>query len=216
VKVGLHPSASLLAAYAGGDLALAPALPVSAHLETCPDCRGRVVAFEEAQGALLASQPPVPIDAGRLDCILEWIDAPVDGAGHRPPPPPAPSLTGGVPLPQAVIDVGFGPRRWLTPNLWAAVVHAARIDDWRIFILHAPARTRIPSHGHVGGELIAVLAGDFSDGDTYGPGDFAENAAGRDHELKVGANGPCTCLIAIQGELRWRGWAKLITPLLGI
>lgn len=32
----------------------------------------------------------------------------------------------------------------------------------------------------------------------------------------VTGDGPCVCLVAIQGRVEWRGWARLITPVLGI
>jgi putative transcriptional regulator len=123
---------------------------------------------------------------------------------------------GDVKLPFAAARAGVGLRRWLAPGLWAAPVQAAVHDDWRSFVLRAPARTVIPTHGHHGGELIAVLSGSFLDESLYGAGDFAESVANSEHALRVSADGPCACLIAVQGRIKWHGWSRMIRPLLGI
>lgn len=60
--------------------------------------------------------------------------------------------------------------------------------------------------------MIAVLGGAYADGRTIKAGDFASCRAGRHHGLRVSTDGPCACLIAVQGKVHWRGWARLITP----
>ncbi|MFI4965740.1 MAG: ChrR family anti-sigma-E factor [Caulobacterales bacterium] len=207
-----HPDPSVLAGFATGDLPLPPAVTVSAHLESCAQCRARVAAFEEAEGGLLEAMPPAPLAPGALDRAMARLDL-----GPAADEPPAPDVRWAqMAIPRAAARAGFGRRRWLAPGLWAAQVKAAPTGRWRTFLLRAPARTRIPTHGHSGGEMIAVLQGAFHDGRTYSAGDFAQNAAGTEHDLTVSSEGPCVCLIAVQGAVRWRGWARVITPLLGI
>jgi putative transcriptional regulator len=184
---------------------------VSAHLETCASCRAQVARFEEAEGRLIDALPPATLPADALERVLARLDS--SDAG------PTNDLTdtvGDVKLPFAAARAGVGPRRWLAPGFWAAPIQAAVHDDWRSFVLRAPARTVIPTHGHDGGELIAVLSGSFQDGQRYRAGDFAESIAHSEHALRVSADGPCACLIAVQGRIKWHGWSRMIRPLLGI
>jgi predicted ChrR family anti-sigma factor len=127
-----------------------------------------------------------------------------------------PETVGDVPLPLATGRAGLGPRRWAAPGLWAAPIKTLPTDGWRGFLLRAPANTAIPHHGHVGAELIAVLMGAFEDDRRVVAGDFVETCAGVRHSLRVTKDGPCACLIAWRGPVLWRGWSRLLTPLLGI
>jgi putative transcriptional regulator len=208
-----HPSSPRLAAYAAGDLALAPALVLSAHLETCVACRHQVRESEEREGERLEASEPAPLRAEALDHALAAIEvalSPQADMGNTA------RRLGDVPLPAAVRPLGLEDRRFLAPGLWAAPVRTPIVDGWRTLLLRTPPGTVVPTHGHKGGELIAVLSGRFHDGVDYRAGDFAESVIRHDHGLEAGPEEPCVCLIAIQGRVQWRGWAKVIGPVLGM
>ncbi len=208
-----HPSGRLLERYASGELPPAPSITLAAHLESCAECEAHVRGLEEAHGDLLTSLPPASLGADALERLMARIDA---GEGEEPTGRVTRAELDDVRLPNAVIEAGLGPRRWLAFGLWAAPVISPRRDDWRTFLLRAPAKTHIPSHGHPRGELMNVLFGVLHDGETLAAGDFAENRAGSEHALRVGDDGPCACLISLQGRPQWRGLSRLITPILGI
>ena len=119
-------------------------------------------------------------------------------------------------LPLAAARAGLKRRRWLAPGLWAAQVKTQRTDGWRAFLLRVPAGTALPNHRHRGEELIAVLTGAFIDRERTEAGDFVETGAASPHGRKVTDDGPCVCLVAMQGRVEWRGLARLITTVLGI
>lgn len=208
-----HPSAALIADYATGRICYAPAVTVAAHLQTCSACHRQVRQFEEAEGRVLEAIEPATLTPGSLERILDRLRSDPESIS---PTLEAAQRLADVELPDAVKRAGLGARRWLAPGLWTAPVRARRTDDWRTFLLRVPAGTSIPSHRHRGGELIAVLSGSFSDGETFTAGDFGENTAGSNHEVRVGPDAHCVCLISIQGRAQWRGWARVITPVLGI
>lgn len=207
-----HPPEALLFGFAAGELPLAPSIVVSAHAETCTMCGARIRALEEAEGRLLEATLPASMTDGALERMLDRLDetsTPDELQSGQ-------SDLGGISIPEAAARAGLGSRRWLAPGFWAAPVRAPQVDGWRTFLLRAPAGVTVPMHCHRGGELIAVLLGSFQDGRSFVAGDFAENVAGSEHHLKVGADGPCACLVSVQGPLQWRGWAKMITPLMGL
>ena len=123
---------------------------------------------------------------------------------------------GDVRIPRAVAEAGLGSRRWLAPGIWVASVRGLSDAPWRTLLLRAGRGARIPSHGHSGEELIAVLQGSFRDGELYAAGDFAENDAGVHHRLTVSRDGSCACLISTRGPIRWRGWSRIVGVMLGI
>lgn len=209
-----HPSPSLVANYAAGLLATGPCLTVESHLEGCAECRSHVARVEATEGLRLNALPPTAMAPDALDRLFARIDASTPWVE-----PTAPEQVAGledVPLPRSVAAFGLRPRRWLSPGFWVAHVDIPREDDWRTFILRAPAKSRIPAHSHPSEEYISVLTGAFHDGEHYSAGDFGENFAGSSHTLEIGDEAPCACLIAIRGNIEWRGWAKIIGPALGI
>lgn len=213
-----HPSFRLLTGYATGDPQAPPAITLSAHLETCEACRETVSQIEDREGHGIETSAPASMSSRALEDILARIDeAPT-------PAMPAPALAprarreflGDVKIPQAVAAAGLGSRRWLAPGIWAAPVGGLSDAPWRTVLLRVARSAHIPSHGHSGQELIAVLQGSFHDGGRYVAGDFAENDAGLRHHLTVSRDGPCACLISTRGPIEWRGWSRIVGAMLGI
>jgi putative transcriptional regulator len=211
LSVRRHPSATLLADYAAGRLALAAGLSLAAHMDGCRHCRARVVALEAQEGEVLADGPDATLAPDALGRALARLDDPA-------PPSPTRKLDrlGDVVLPSVVAHLGLKSRRWVAPGFWAARVNAPSTDGWRTFLLRAPAGARIPHHEHGGVELIYVISGAFRDGVDYEAGDFAEHSAESEHDLTVFPDGPCACLISLQGTTRWKGWSRVIVPILGV
>jgi putative transcriptional regulator len=66
--------------------------------------------------------------------------------------------------------------------------------------------------------MTCVLTGAFrQEGVLYGPGDFDSGEENDRHELRAENGADCLCLIALQGELRWRGFfGRLIQPFIRV
>lgn len=201
-----HPSPDLLDRFAAGELPLAPALVVECHLEACPSCAANASRHEADHGEMLAELPDAPLRADALERAL----------ANLTPQVAQPSRIGDVPLPQALVRQGLHTRRFLGPDFWLAPVRRTRRDSWRAYVLRAPAGTKIPAHRHLGLEYFQVLMGAVTDGGPHVQGDFVGGAAGSDHVLQVGADGPCACLIAVEHGAQWRGVTRLLSPWLGI
>lgn len=199
-----HPSRYLLGSFAVGGLPYGPALTVSAHLDGCARCRAQVEEIEDAEGQLLESMPQSQLSPMALADAMARIDA----EREAPARPVRPRLDGS--LPPSLRRVRFRPRRFLRADTWVAHVDAPREDSWRTYLVHAPAGATFPKHGHPGGELVAVLHGAFQDGVRYEAGDFAEDLEPFEHDLRVGDDQPCICLISTKGRLTWRGASRLI------
>jgi putative transcriptional regulator len=214
VSLHHHPSEVVLAGYASGALADGPSLTVSAHLDQCAACRGRVRLFEQVGGALLADGPEAAMADDALALALARIERPEPISGAQAPVPPPPA---GVILSSALARRGVGPRRWVGPGIWVAPVPSKRPDGWRTYLLRMPPGVKAPYHGHNGPEFTTVLQGAFRDETSlYRPGDFAESGEGLEHHPAVEGDAPCLCLISGQGGVRATGILRLIQPLIGV
>jgi putative transcriptional regulator len=214
VSLPRHASPAVLAGYASGALPSGPSLAVAAHLEACAACREAAGLFERIGGAMIDETAPAPMADDALALALARLE--------RPAPAPVAAATdktlGDVRLPKAVARQGVGPRRWAAPGIWVAPVRSKAKDDWRTYLLRAPAGMRLPHHDHRGLEFTAVLQGAFTDRTgRYAAGDFAEAEPDLDHSPHVTADGPCLCLISAERGTRASGvLARMLLPLLGI
>lgn len=114
------------------------------------------------------------------------------------------SLPADIQLPAMIAEVGLAPPVHLTPDAWVAHLDAPRFGGWRTYLFCAPAKTALPSHGHLGDELIVILEGAFSDGRDFRQGDFAENRTGFVHGMQVSREGRLVALISSGGPIEWR------------
>jgi putative transcriptional regulator len=214
VSIRHHPTEVVLAGYASGALADGPSLAVSAHLDRCAACRGRVALFEQVGGALLADTAEAQMEDDALALALARIERPEP---VRPANRPVAAAPAGLHLPSALARRGVGSRRWVGPGIWVAPVRSNTPDGWRTYLLRAPRGAAAPHHGHHGPEFTAVLQGAFIDeGGVYGPGDFAESGEGLEHHPTVHGDLPCICLISGRGGVRATGILRLIQPLIGV
>jgi len=188
-----HPSADILAAYAGGALEPGFGLVVGAHLDYCPGCRRKVGAFEASSGAALDALPPAALAADALERVMAKLDA---------PPEPAPraerrTLLDRLPLKK---------KRWVIPGLWVAAVDTPHAPDNRVYLLGAAPGALTGQHTHGGAEFCTVLKGAFSDKTGhYTLGDFAAGDEDLDHQPKVEGDEECICLFATEGRLKAHG-----------
>ena len=74
-------------------------------------------------------------------------------------------------------------------------------------MLKAAPGTRIPYHAHAGMEWTCVLQGAFRHQlGRYRPGDFDEADGSVEHRVIVEDDVECVCLVALQGQVRLKGW----------
>lgn len=202
----------MLGAYASGWMPGAAGVCVEAHLERCAPCRRAVTSADQREAEFIDALPDSPMAPEALAGLLRKLD----DADFASPRPRSRASLGDAPLPRALSQAVFGSRRWLAPGLWIAHLPEVESAGWRCYLLRAPAGQVLPMHGHSGPEFISVLSGGFDEGRRYRAGDFIEIAPATHHRLRVTADGPCACLIASKGPLRWRGLARALRPLLSI
>ena len=206
-----HPSEATLAAFAAGTLEEGHALVIGTHLFTCPACRGAVRSFEHVRGVALADGEGVALKADALSRALAAI-----ATAEPAPVPPRGNAQAEWPGPLSSYPLGKW-RRIGGGVQWRSVGVPAG-EGTRVFMLKAAPGTRIPHHAHAGLEWTCVLQGAFSHQQGhYGPGDFDEADDSIDHLPVVEDGVECVCLVAVQGQIRFKSWiGRIVQPFVGI
>lgn len=207
-----HPSEEFLAAYAGGTLDQGQHIAVATHLSVCGDCRDLIRDLEHVGGAVLDRAPVEKMSAGALDHVLSRLDErDVEAA---PAPISADGLSDVTGLPAFVRRLPAGQWRWLAPRLHIRRISLDDSDETRVFLLRAGPNLKLLPHAHTGTEMTCVLQGSFShDGARYGAGDFDLGDDETIHEISIGPECDCICLVAMRGELKFQGLlGRLVQP----
>jgi putative transcriptional regulator len=210
MTINHHPSDETLAAFASGTLDEARSVVVAAHLSLCMQCRKAVSMFEELGGTMIADASPAPMRAGAVDAALARLALNKDEA--------TPMQTMPSDYPDDLSPYSVGSWRWVGRGLYWRKADVHSDDGTRVFMLKAAPGTWLPHHRHAGTEWTCVLEGAFShEHGRYGPGDFDEADETIEHRPYVEKNGPCICLVALQGGLRLQGWiGQLLQPFVRI
>jgi putative transcriptional regulator len=214
VTVQHHPADFLLEGFAAGILDRGQHIAIATHLARCPRCRGWVGSVQHIGGVILSALPPAAMSTGAWNRVEARLVEPV-----RQSTPLPPGGLADVPgLPPFVRGLPAGNWRWVAPSLRQRRIVLPESEPTRVFLLKASPGTRLLPHAHTGIELTCVLSGSFShDGASYGPGDFDHGDGSVDHEISVGPTGDCICLVAMQGELRLKGFVgRLVQPLVSL
>lgn len=191
----------MLIGYATGAITPGLALLTSAHLDACPESRGKVADIGAAGGALLLEECPAALSDGALEEVLAAIDAPA--------PDPEPRRLEPGPLPARLIEViGLDfdriPWKFRLPGLGEYEIDGYGAE--KVSLLRGRPGAGIPQHTHEGREATLVLTGLLQDGERlYRAGDVTVNDEHDEHTPRIVGTETCYCLVVMTGPLRFTG-----------
>ena len=196
-----HPQLALLSAYAAGTTPEAVSLAVACHLSMCAPCRATADGLDAVGGALL-DEGAAAMSAGALASVLSRLDEPGPPA---PPRPPVPAWAAHLSVPGPLRPYLAASQRWERPvpgvrQVSLPLAHggtAVRLVELR-------AGCEVPLHGHEGPELNLILQGGFDDlgsREAFLPGDLSVRGAEVEHGIRAHADGACTVLVVLEGQL---------------
>lgn len=212
-----HPAEELLLGYAAGTLDAGAHLALATHLFACRKCRDLVDSMEELGGEMLGSAPVTAMKTGAFGKIEALLDEP-EPARPAASAPQCEALIDVPGLPPYARRLEAGKWRWIAPGLHLQPLNPPADSATRVFLLRARPGMRFLPHGHSGVELTCVLNGSFChDGERYGAGDFDCGDSDGDHAITIGDESECLCLVALTGELQFRGLAgRIVQPFIAI
>ena len=201
--------------YSAGTLPEGFNLVVATHISLCDECRARMMEFDAVGGAVVEDQAPVAMEAGSLAATMAKISAPY--ADDTPKAKPVTSSVFPTPL-QDYVGGDLDSVKWrkVGGGVRQAVLKVDKSTSVRL--LHIPAGTAVPDHGHRGTELTLVLQGAFKDEvDHFGKGDIEVATQELDHQPIADEGEDCICLAATDAPLRFNAWLpRIAQPFLGM
>ncbi|MBD0866358.1 MAG: cupin domain-containing protein, partial [Rhodobacteraceae bacterium] len=199
-----HLSNKILMAYSAGTLPEAFNLMVATHISVCDDCRAQAETFDMLGGAVLDKQQAGTASVLAPDCLEQTLALIAGG-----PVPDAHPVRGADPvLPgplQDYIGGGLHDVNWRPVGMGVKQAILETSPDATARLLHIPAGTAMPSHGHNGVEMTMVLQGAFSDEhNRFARGDVEIADEDMHHTPIAHIDEDCICLAVSDAPLRFK------------
>ena len=198
-----HPGLDLLTEHAAGNLPLAQAACVSAHMNYCEDCQRASGQLQDLGAVLFDGLAGEAVGDAQLDAVLARLDDQPPLSYARPS-----SSTGTPAILQRLMSGNF------TDLVWKKITSALRISylktgdpNFEFALYHIKAGGRSPEHTHRGSEMTLILEGGFSDADgSYHQGDFILREPSDVHAPTAVQSEDCICLAVLDAPLKFTGW----------
>jgi putative transcriptional regulator len=200
-----HPELDLLTEHAAGNLPLAQAACVSAHMNYCEQCRRTSSQLQALGSVLFGNLQGVPVGEAQLDAVLARLDdePPLSYANSRR------ETAGRTPaILQRLMSGDFTDLAWKKITSSLSISYLKTGDpNYEFALYHIKAGGRIPEHTHRGSEMTLVLEGGFSDADgSYHQGDFLLREPSDVHAPTAVQSEDCICLAVLDAPLKFTGW----------
>jgi putative transcriptional regulator len=218
MKINHHPDEATIMAYAAGAVTEGFSLVLAAHMEYCPQCRGRMAEACAVGGELLTELQPVAMSESGLGEVWSRIEA---DPGEARAEPKTHEPKDGIPgILRPYLPGGLEALHWrsLVPGIRQYRLDGVESGRGSVRLLSIAPGTTIPHHTHLGGELTLIIRGAYEDEiGRFECGDLADLDASVHHQPVVDDGEPCVCLIATDDRLRFSGvFSRMLQPLIGI
>ncbi|MEL6838203.1 MAG: ChrR family anti-sigma-E factor [Pseudomonadota bacterium] len=202
-KIKHHLTEELLMGYAAGTLPEAFNLVVATHISMCDQCRAALAEYDAVGGEVMLGSDPVDIAENALAATLALIEQ--QDKTRMPITVPAPRNGGLFPAPlRTYVDGDVDAVKWRKIGGGVSQMILNTSKEASVRLLHIPAGTAVPDHGHNGTELTLVLQGAFVDEtDRFGVGDVEVANEELNHTPVAEAGMDCICLAATDAPLKF-------------
>lgn len=200
-----HPELDLLTEYTAGNLPLAQAACVSAHMNYCDQCQRTASQLQDLGAVMFDALQGEPVGDAQLDAVLARLD-------DVPPLSYAKPETGAVgrtpAILQRLMSGDFSDLTWKKITKTLSISYLKTGDpNYEFALYHIKAGGKIPEHTHRGSEMTLVLEGGFSDADgSYDQGDFIFRQATDVHAPTALQSEDCICLAVLDAPLKFTSW----------
>ncbi len=196
-----HLTEPLLMSYAAGTLPEAFNLVVATHISMCDSCRAALAEYDAVGGEVMLDVDPIDVAEDALAATLALIE---NGSVDTPVRKAAPTNSV-FPAPlRDYVNGDVDAVKWRKVGGGVSQMLLSTSKDASVRLLHIPAGTAVPDHGHRGTELTLVLQGAFVDEtDRFGAGDVEVANEDLNHTPVAEAGMDCICLAATDAPLRF-------------
>lgn len=219
-----HPTDNALAEFSAGSLDWALSIPVSAHIELCPECKQKVAEYNIVGGSVLQQVKPISVKENSFEQLMTRIktnkkNPTTPNDDKKQDEQPLDERTRHLPRVIQKLVPQNKPLKWssLTPKLKSALLTTGQ-NKYEVRFLKIKSGGKVAEHDHTGLEVTLVLEGSFSDANgIYAPGDYIEQKPGEIHKPIAAQNQDCLCLLISEGPVKLTGlMGKIVNPFLSI
>ena len=203
--VNFHPELDLLTEYTAGNLPLAQAACVSAHMNYCEQCQRTASQLQDLGAVMFDALQGESVGEAQLDAVLARLD-------DVPPLSYAKPETGAVgrtpAILQRLMSGDFSDLTWKKITKTLSISYLKTGDpNYEFALYQIKAGGKIPEHTHRGTEMTLVLEGGFSDAEgSYDQGDFIFRQATDVHAPTALQSEDCICLAVLDAPLKFTNW----------
>ncbi|MDA0110768.1 ChrR family anti-sigma-E factor [Vibrio sp. La 4.2.2] len=197
-----HPNSELLKLYATGEIDSAHGAAIASHIESCSECRAKVMRFEAEAGEAMmslslkdekSSKDLELVFSNMLDDIMT-LDA--DYSKPKVRKPGKVQVDGKeFTVPATIAPLVERMSEWRS---YGGKVFTSTIDvdeECRVSLLYINQGVQVPQHTHKGFESTLVLHGSFKDENgEYHVGDFIREDGETKHAPQTVEGQDCLCL----------------------
>lgn len=218
-----HPTDNALAEFSAGSLDWALSIPVSAHIELCPECKQKIAEYNTVGGSVLQQVNPISIKENSFEQLMTRIKTeklePISPCDEVHNEHPLDERTRHLPKVIQKLVPTDKPLKWssLSPKLKSVILTSGQ-KKYEVRFHKIKSGGEIAEHDHTGLEVTLVLEGSFSDANgNYAPGDYIEKKPGEVHKPIAAQNQDCLCLSILEGPVKFTGLiGKIVNPFLSI
>lgn len=200
--------------YAAGTLPEAFNLVVATHVSMCDDCRAAAAEYDAVGGEVMLDAGTAKMGANALAATL----AKIEQTPQTAPAEPA-AACHVLPLPlRDYVNGDISAVKWRKIGGGVSQMVLPTSKDATVRLLHIPAGSAVPDHGHRGTELTLVLQGAFVDEtDEFGVGDVEVANEDLNHTPVAKMGTDCICLAASDAPLQFSGFIpRVVQRFIGI
>lgn len=197
-----HLTEPLLMGYAAGTLPEAFNLVVASHISMCDSCRAALAEYDAVGGEVMLDSDPVDVAEDALAATMALIE---NAPAFDTPKPAARNIDDVLPGPlHEYVGGDLDAVKWRRVGGGVRQMVLPTSSDATVRLLHIPAGTAVPDHGHHGTELTLVLQGAFVDEtDRFAAGDIEVANEELNHTPIADPDMDCICLSATDAPLNF-------------
>lgn len=202
-----HLPDELLLAYANGGLGEAEQLLVAVHASLCPQCAGKVHAYEALSGVQLLQDRAAQLSDDLLDRTLALLDQAPALPAASSQPPSSDVLTAPLARLTGPLDTIVWKQSLPIPNTFTLEL-PIRLNGVPVRLRRFRPGTLIPMHSHHADEFDLVLTGGLTDhasGKHFVRGDVSINDPSVAHHLHIDDGEWCIALSVHAGRAKPMG-----------
>lgn len=210
-----HPNIFVLKSFASGEIGAQLAILVSAHLESCVQCKIDLHKIESEFTKSFISESKIDSQSFEeefksiLNCSQEKLDISSESNSQKS----FLNFEGkNYHLPKGINSLQnvMGPWKMKLKNFYYSKLNLSGIGN--MYFLYFKSGVSIPVHTHTGNEYVYVIAGSFEDGiNEYITGDFANFNQSVSHSPRTNDPDGCMLLVSIEAPFHFqKGWARLL------